>query len=179
MQKSLLALLCALLGGCAIFGGPPVELGETRRADIIARLGAPAVTWQAEDGQHLLWPSGPNGTWTILAVFDAEQRLQRYENVLDREHFSAIKEGMSMDEVNQLIGPPYEPWTVYFARRDELVWEWRYCDAWGEAARFNVLFDGTSKRVRSTLSLTEVQHFGGKHRPCSNIYLPIKPAKTP
>ena len=67
--------------------------------------------------------------------------------------------------------PPVPHWTVYFEARDELVWEWRYCDDWGEPARFNVLFDGTSRRVRSTLSLTESQRpdlgFGRMRMRCS------------
>ena len=39
--------------------------------------------------------------------------------------------------------------------RDELVWEWRFCDDFQEPARFDVLFDGTSGRVRSTLAQPE------------------------
>lgn len=46
-------------------------------------------------------------------------------------------------------------WTVYFKARDELVWEWRYCDAWNRLARFDVLFDATKEVVRSTLSIRE------------------------
>ena len=52
--------------------------------------------------------------------------------------------------------------TLYFAARDELVWEWRWCDDWSEPARFNVLFDGTSGKVRSTASLTERQAVFGR-----------------
>ena len=35
------------------------------------------------------------------------------------------------------------------------MWEWRYCDDWAEPARFSVLFDATSGKVRTTISLTE------------------------
>ena len=37
------------------------------------------------------------------------------------------------------------------------MWEWRYCDDWAEPARFSVLFDATSGKVRTTISLTERQ----------------------
>lgn len=52
---------------------------------------------------------------------------------------------MTQAEVLQLIGPPQPDWTAYFKARDELVWEWRYCDSWREAA-LDVLFDGTTKK---------------------------------
>ena len=57
--------------------------------------------------------------------------------------------------VLRILGPSYPGWTIYYKARDELVWEWRYCDVWSEPARFNVLFDGSSGKVRSTLSRTE------------------------
>ena len=43
-----------------------------------------------------------------------------------------------------------------FPARNELAWEWRYCEAWMASARFNVLFDTGSGLVRSTLSVREV-----------------------
>ncbi len=62
--------------------------------------------------------------------------------------------------------PPFRREPSYFKARDELVWEWRYCDHWNEPARFNVLFDATSMRVRSTLTGTERSRnvFGGGDR---------------
>ena len=59
------------------------------------------------------------------------------------------------NEVLQLIGPPVPHWTIYYEARDELVWEWRYCDDWNEPARFNVMFDGTTRRVRFTYAAPE------------------------
>jgi hypothetical protein len=81
-------------------------------------------------------------------------------------HFARIQAGMTTDDVLRTLGPPFRHWTVYFKARDELVWEWRYCDDWNEPARFNVLFDATSMRVRSTLTGTERSRnvFGGGDR---------------
>ena len=42
-----------------------------------------------------------------------------------------------------ILGPSEPSWTACFKTRDEVVWEWRYCDEWNEAARFDVLFDGS------------------------------------
>jgi hypothetical protein len=127
-------------------------------------------------GTRFFYPTGPYGTSTIRASFDAKQRLIGYEEVLNMEHFADIQPGMSMDDVLHLIGPSYPAWTVYFAARDELTWEWRYCDSWNQGARFNVLFDGTSKKVRSTMSLTEAQRFYGKGSPsCGQTYIRLEP----
>lgn len=74
---------------------------------------------------------------------------------------------MTQEQVLRILGPAEPSWTVYFKARDELVWEWRYCDEWNELARFNVLFDGTKGTVRSTMSLTESQRdLCGQDRPC-------------
>jgi len=45
------------------------------------------------------------------------------------------------------------------------VWEWRYCDVWAMPARFNVLFDGTTGIVRSTLTVRE--DYGPERGYCS------------
>jgi hypothetical protein len=34
---------------------------------------------------------------------------------------------------------------------------WRYCDDWGQLARFYVMLDGTTKKVRTTNSQQEAQ----------------------
>ena len=68
-----------------------------------------------------------------------------------------VRAGMSKEDVLRALGPSDTRLTVYFKARDELVWEWRYCDEWNEAARFDVLFDGSKEVVRSTMSRTESQ----------------------
>ena len=80
-------------------------------------------------------------------------------------HFARIQAGMTTDDVLRTPGPRSGVDRLFQAR-DELVWEWRYCDDWNEPARFNVLFDATSMRVRSTLTGTErsQKRFGGGDR---------------
>lgn len=175
-MNNILLILSTLLtlAGCSILGGPPYLIERTTLADVEARHGPAPMRWQTDGATTLIYPSGPNGSYTLKFEFLTDSRLKTVRQVLTEEDFAQVQPGMSMDEVQRLIGPPYAPWTVYFSARDELVWEWRYCDTWGELARFNVLFDGTSKRVRSRLSLTEKQHFGGRSRPCSGLYLPVQ-----
>lgn len=179
MQKRIsLFLLTLLLSACASLGGPNFTPGTTTQGEVFSYMGPPAHYSEEANGvKRFFWPTGPAGTSTIMARFDVKQRLLTYEEVLNMPHFAGIQSGMSMDEVKHLIGPPYAGWTTYFKARDELVWEWRYCDSWNGAARFNVLFDGTSKKVRSTLSLTESQVFGWRSSPpCGHAYIRLGPA---
>lgn len=177
-RRIVLCTLALLLTACAALMGPPLQLGVSTPADANARHGKPALQWRDANGVLTqAYTTGPAGTSTLFTRFDAQQRLLSYQEVLDSERFALIKPGMSMEEVEHLVGPPYHPWTVYFKARDELAWEWRYCDAWHEISRFNVLFDGTSKLVRSTLSLTEAQRFGGWARPCGGTYIHLGTAR--
>jgi len=147
-----------LLSACGAYLGYGLKPGEDQMERVVQVLGQPAMRWQNEDGSlQLAFPRGPAGIHTYMVTIAANGKLQQIENVLDEKHFASVRPGMTPDEVLRIIGPSYPNWTTYFETRDELVWEWRYCDAWGEAARFNVLFDNASKTVRSTLSLTESQ----------------------
>jgi len=151
-----LSLLIALLGGCAAYDGLGLQADSARVEELERRMGLPAIRWkEADGGQTLVYPRGPMGFHTFFVRSDALGNVIGRENVLDMKHFSHIQAGMTPDEVVRQLGPSVPEWTVYFKARDELVWEWRYCDDWNEPARFNVLFDGTSMRVRSTLASSE------------------------
>ncbi|MDE2440666.1 MAG: hypothetical protein KGP14_06550 [Betaproteobacteria bacterium] len=149
-------LAVGLLSGCTGYdavGRLPVG---ARLADIERQMGFPALRWQEPGGgETLVYPFGSMGFHTFFVRGDADGRFIARENVLTTTYFNRIGAGMTQEEVIRTIGPPVSAWTVYFKARDELVWEWRYCDAWNEPARFNVLFDGTTLRVRSTMSATE------------------------
>ena len=162
-----IALLAAgLLVGCAGYDGFGLQPGS-RIEDAEQLMGVPAMRWtEADGGQILVYPRGPMGYHTFFVRSDAMGYIVSRENVLVMRHFARIQAGMTTDEVLRTLGPPVPEWTVYFMARDELVWEWRYCDDWNEPARFDVLFDATSMRVRSTLSSTERSRhvFGGGDR---------------
>ena len=158
-KRACSALLIALLVvGCAAYDGRGLLPGSAGTADVENLMGPPAMRWQApEGGEVLVYPRGPQGFHTFFFRIDAAGVLVSKENVLDTRHFAKIQAGMNGEEVLRVLGPPVPQWTAYFPARDELVWEWRYCDDWSEPARFDVLFDRTSGRVRSTLSGTEQQ----------------------
>ena len=163
MKTAIVLIFSLLLAGCASYDGYTLKPGSSRADDVIQLMGEPALRYQEADGsQVLFYPRGPAGVVTYMLQIDARGVLASRENVLDTRHFARIRQGMSKDDVLRIIGPPFPGWTQYFAARDELVWEWRWCDDWSEPARFNVLFDGTSGKVRSTASLTERQSVLGR-----------------
>lgn len=150
-----------LLSACASFSGGDLVPGVTHVTEVEKLMGPPALRWRAADGsQQLAYPRGPAGFHTYMVHIGADGRLLRIQNVLNDDGFAAIRPGMSQEDVLRVLGPSDPGDTAYFAARDELVWGWRYCDSWNEAARFYVLFDATSGKVRSTMSMTELMFPG-------------------
>lgn len=157
LSRFLLCLLVlGLFAGCAGYDGAGRIPVDARLVDVERTMGIPAMRWkEADGGETLVYPFGAMGYHTFFVRGDANGRFVSRENVLTMKHFARIQPGMTQEDVVRTLGPPVPAWTVYFKARDELVWEWRYCDDWNEPARFDVLFDGTSLRVRSTLASTE------------------------
>jgi hypothetical protein len=133
-------------------------------------MGAPAMRWDEPDGRvQLAYPRGPAGTQTFMAHIRPDGRLDRIEGVLDTKHFALIENGKSTQaDVLKILGPSFPGWTAYFERRDELVWEWRFCNDWGQMARFDVLFDGTTGIVRTTYQRTEYRGPRGAALTCAH-----------
>ena len=144
--------LAVLLSACAGYSGSNLKPGVSTLPEVVASMGEPALHWKDADGrQQLAYPRGPEGAETFMAYIGADGRLERIEPVLDMNHFARIVAGKSdQAAVLRVIGPPQPHWTEYFERRDELVWEWRFCDPWGQLAFFDVLFDATTGIVRTT-----------------------------
>jgi hypothetical protein len=118
-------------------------------------MGNPVMQWQDPDGSRQL--AYPRGIHTFMVQIGADGKMKRIENVMNMKTFAHIHPGMTKSEVLRILGPSESSGTAYYKARDELAWEWRYCDEWNEAARFEVLFDGSKEVVRSTMSLTESQ----------------------
>jgi hypothetical protein len=151
--------LCLFLSGCAGYAGSRLQPGVSGRAEVLAEMGEPAMRWQDGDGsEQLAYPRGPAGPHTYMAFIGPDGRLQKIENVLTMKHFARIEPGRSdQAAVLRLLGPPVPQWTVYFKARDELVWEWRFCDDFSQLARFDVLFDGTTGLVRTTMQRPDLR----------------------
>ena len=153
VEQYLLLLACTfLLAACAGYSGRGLQPGVATLPEIVATMGSPALRWKDADGsEQLAYPRGPAGSQTFMVFISPDGRLQRIEAVLDMEHFARIVPGKSdQDAVLRLIGPPVPQWTSYFKARNELVWEWQFCDSWNQLARFDVLFDATTGIVRTS-----------------------------
>lgn len=161
MSGSLLSLLwrlmagclaVLLLSGCAGYGGSNLRPGESSLPEVIASMGVPAMTWKDPDGrEQLAYPRGPMGTQTFMVFIAPGGKLERIEKVLDMAHFARIESGKSdLPSVLRLLGPVPPQNVAYFKARDELVWSWLFCDSWNQQAFFDVLFDATTGRVRTT-----------------------------
>lgn len=148
--------LAVLLASCASYSGRGLVVGQSELSEVTRIMGEPRQQWNDPDGSRLLaYPRGPMGTHTYLLRIGQDGKLTSLENVLSAAGFQRITAGMSREQVLRTLGPPEPTWTVYFKARDELVWEWRYCDDLNQLARFDVLFDGSKDIVRSTLGRRE------------------------
>jgi hypothetical protein len=167
-----LALIgCALLlPACAGYSGSSLQPGVATLAEVVATMGEPAMRWKDADGrEQLAYPRGPMGTQTFMALIGADGRLERIEGVLDMAHFARIEPGKSdQAAVLRLLGPPQPQWTAYFKARDELVWEWRFCDGWSQLAFFDVLFDATTGIVRTSYQRPDLTGFSGVVPSCGH-----------
>jgi len=115
------------------------------------------MRWQNPDGSvQLAYPRGPMGYHTYMVQIGSDGKLRQIENVMDQKYYSRIHPGMTKDEVLYILGPSFTGWTTYSKARDELIWEWRFCE-WNESKRFDVLFDNSAATVRKTMTLTETQ----------------------
>jgi hypothetical protein len=152
LPRILIVLVALLVGACASYGGRGLQPGVATIDDVQRTLGAPVLRWRDADGsQQFAYPRGPAGTHTYMAFFTPDGRLSLLENVLQTSHFARIRPGEDDQQaILRRLGPPVPRWTQYFPARDELVWEWRFCDDGSKLARFDVLFDGTTGLVRST-----------------------------
>jgi len=155
-MKLFLAILPAFLCvACAAYDGRGLKAGEARLEDVVRVMGNPAMQWREPDGSRQL--AYPRGIHTFMVDIGTDGRMKNIQNIMNMKTFAKIRPGMTKSEVLRILGPSETSGTAYFKERDELVWEWRYCDEWNEAARFDVLFDGSKETVRSTLSHTDAQ----------------------
>lgn len=147
----LVLLPLGLISSCSSYSGYGLHKGVSSLDDVERIMGQPAMRWQNPDNSsQLVYPRGPIGLHTYMVFIGKDGKLQSINNVLDPKVFAGIRPGTTKEQVLRALGPP--GWTTYYPARDALEWEWRFCNVWNEAARFDVLFDNTSGIVRATLS---------------------------
>ncbi len=132
--------LILVLGGCA-GGAAQLQPGRSTEADVRREMGVPTEVYEDADGsKRLAYATGPLGRRTVMAQVSRDGTLQRFEQVLDEEHFAQIIRGRTTrSEVRRLIGPP--SFVYADGRPDRTWWEYRFRDAWGYTAELTVVFD--------------------------------------
>lgn len=166
-RRALLLSAPLWLAGCVSYGGGGLRPGMANLDEVLAAMGPPARQWQAADGTRTLsYPRGPSGLHSFMVYIDANGKFVRSENVLDENGFARVKAEMTEDEVERAIGPSIPALTTHYPARKEIAWEWRYCNAQSATARFYVLFDADTRRVRSSMRGDETCVFGACA--CSN-----------
>lgn len=162
-RYTLVVLASSLLSACAGYSGSGLTPGVATLSAVLATMGQPAMSWMDPDGsEQLAYPRGPAGSQTFMAFIAPDGRLQRIDGVLDMAHFARIEPGKSdQASVLRLLGPSEPRWTNYFQARDELVWEWRFCDGWNQLARFDVLFDASTGIVRTSYQRQDLMGWNG------------------
>ena len=139
-MKTRLALAAAVLASaCASYSGYGLHPGSSTADDVVKTMGKPAAEFEEPGGgRELFFPRGPLGTETFAAHVDAGGVLRNIEQVLDDDHFRAIHEGQTRDQVLRMIGPPGD--SMRF-NNGTYAWIWRFKDTWGYLSDLNVTFD--------------------------------------
>ena len=75
-----------------------------------------------------------------LAGCAAAPRLERSDT-----QFYGIEVGMSLQEVERMLGPP--DWTMSFPRTRTVAWDYEYRDTWGYLSLMSVTFDVDGRAV--------------------------------
>ena len=133
------AILALVLGGCASYSGYGLRPGASTQAQVLETMGRPALQLpEPGGGRELIYPRGPLGTQTFIAHVGPDGVLRGIDQVLDDDHFRAIHEGMTREQVLHVIGPPGE--TMRF-RGGNYAWTYRFLDTWGYTSDFSVTFN--------------------------------------
>ena len=148
------AAMLLLLSGCASYSGWGLNADTSTAADVRRIMGEPWKICPLPGGmQNWIYPRGPLGLHVYNAHIDNDGVLRSLENVLEDRGFATVVKGKTTkDDVLCIFGPPMQE--MYFERRNELVWDYRFRDAWNFVARFHVLFNDAGV-VTGTMQIRE------------------------
>jgi len=118
------------VAGCATHSYGPGDLKPgASRADVLARLGPPAMSATlADGGERIDFWRGPYGKHTWRVELDATGRVRRLAQVLNESNFEALPLGAGRAEVLARLGPPSEQRVGW--RGVGQVWSYRYESVW-------------------------------------------------
>jgi hypothetical protein len=144
MKRLLRPLLFAAtlaLTACAAYGPSGLATGSTE-AEVIKKMGSPTGQRSLpEGGKRLEFARGPSGFHTFMLDFDAQGRLQRWDQVLTEENFAKIQPGMDQSDVLALLGRPSEI-TGYGWHERRNAWSYRYWNSFCQWFQVGVTLEG-------------------------------------
>jgi hypothetical protein len=114
---------CLLPAGCANVQG--IAPG-TAAPSVESSSGKPFRVWpEAGGGASWEYPFGPQGHYTYMVRFGADNRVTRVDQVLGWDTFKLVVPGMPMTEVEHLLGRPYSRVKVLTG---QTAWAWRFIE---------------------------------------------------
>lgn len=117
-------LASALVAGCASYGPPSVQPGQSLDA-VVAQLGEPTGRYALPDGTtRFEYARGPFGKHTWMVDVDASGRVTGWKQVLTEGNFNAVQPGMTQDELLARLGRPSERQPGGW--QGGQVWSYRY-----------------------------------------------------
>ena len=136
------------IAGCEVRISDPSKLkvGQSTGFDVRDVYGKPSSEWKEPDGSMVwMFVKGPMGYQTFKATIGADNVLKSMEQVLSDAYFAKVQKGMSMMDVERLLGKPAED--VTFPLKKERVWTWRYEAGPSLNRMFDVHFDTNGQVV--------------------------------
>jgi hypothetical protein len=102
--------------------GRGLQPGHSTVADVRAVMGEPAEKRAGPGGETVYWyPRLPYGRESYAARIDSEGKLIALEQRLTEENIAkVVRDRTTMQEVRDLLGPPFEP--TKFARMQRDIW---------------------------------------------------------
>ena len=144
--------LFSWLAGCDPQKIAELEEGVATEADVRARFGEPAATYDEPQGAKTLeFPRQPEGQRNYMITIGADGKMSALRQVLAPHVFAQVKPGLDKVQVRRLLGRPAK--TQVFELKNEEVWDWRFLDG-PHSKQFSVSFDPAG-HVLSTATLDD------------------------
>jgi hypothetical protein len=127
MRVAGIALAGLLAAGCALAPGRGLAPGKSTEAEVVARLGQPALALATPGGGRTLYfTRQPWDLDTVVASIGPDGALREIGRRFNWEIMHSVRSGMTKHEVRRLLGPPL---TIdRLPRQQREVWEypWRH-----------------------------------------------------
>jgi len=125
------AVLLALLAGCAGYDGRTLVPGQSTAAEVERLMGPAADKRAAPNGETVLWfPRLPAGRVSYAARIGADGKLIAVEQRLTPENLARLQPGVSREnDVRDLLGPPSRVDPYPRQQRDVWTYEAQGIDA--------------------------------------------------